>query len=74
MTTDTEESAYAFSFAINDDHAAYLTRQLIAFNQPHASPLWQRPPSPPAPLQLYAQDTAGAIIGGVIGRTNAIPE
>jgi GNAT superfamily N-acetyltransferase len=74
MATDAEEPAYTFSFAINDDWAAYLTQQLIAFNQPHASPLWQHPPYPPAPLQLYAQDTADTIIGGVIGRTNAIPE
>jgi ribosomal protein S18 acetylase RimI-like enzyme len=40
MATDAEEPAYAFSFAVNDDWAAYLTQQLIAFNQPHASPLW----------------------------------
>jgi ribosomal protein S18 acetylase RimI-like enzyme len=74
MATDAEEPGYAFSFAVNDDWAAYLTQQLIAFNQPHASPLWQHPPYPPAPLQLYAHDAAGTITGGVIGRTNAIPE
>jgi GNAT superfamily N-acetyltransferase len=74
MATDAEESVYAFSFAVNDERAAYLMQQLIAFNLPHASPLWQHPPHPPAPLQLYAQDAAGTVIGGVIGRTNAIPE
>jgi len=30
MVTDAEESVYAFSFAVNDERAAYLMQQLIA--------------------------------------------
>jgi ribosomal protein S18 acetylase RimI-like enzyme len=74
MAIRAEDPSYAFSFAIDDDRAAYLIQQLIDFNQPHASQLWQRPPQPSAPLHIYALDTSDALIGGVIGRTNAIPE
>jgi GNAT superfamily N-acetyltransferase len=73
MATHTEDQ-YAFSFAVNDERAAYLTQQLIEFNQPHTSPSWQHPPQPQAPLHIYAHDTSDVLIGGLIGRTNAIPE
>jgi hypothetical protein len=62
MTTDAEESAYTFSFAINDDQAAYLTQQLIAFKQPHASPLLLHLAEKEAGRRLFRQwanDRAG---------------
>ncbi len=74
MATPAQDPEYAFSFAVDDDRAAYLTQQLIDFSQPHASPLWQHPPQPSAPLHIYALDISDALIGGVLGRTNSIPE
>ena len=74
MATDAASQQYTFSLDVNHERQAYVTEQLRAFNQSHTSPLWQAPPQAPAPLHIYILDGHGAVLGGLIGRTNAIPE
>ena len=74
MTTSAMNPSYTFSLAVNDDRADYVTRRLIELYQAHASPLWSNPPLSPAPLHIYATDASDSVIGGLIGRTNTIPE
>lgn len=40
----------------------------------HHYSAWDNPPHPRAPLQIYVIDMHEVIIGGLIGRTHAIPE
>jgi ribosomal protein S18 acetylase RimI-like enzyme len=65
---------YRFSLDIDDVHEDYVTAKLVEFNKPYASPLWQNPPHPRAPLQVYVTNADDVVIGGLIGRTHAIPE
>ena len=74
MSEGSAPDSYRFSCDIDAAREEYVTTRLIAFNKPHASPLWQNPPPPPAPLQVYVTDTHERVIGGLIGRTHAIPE
>jgi GNAT superfamily N-acetyltransferase len=74
MTTSATNPEYTFSLAVDDDRADYVTNRLIEFYQAHASPLWSHPPHSPAPIHSYAMDAADSVIGGLIGRTNTIPE
>lgn len=48
-----------------------ITRRLVAFNQTHA-PANNGAPEP-EPLHIFAYDAANHLIGGLTGRTNAIP-
>jgi ribosomal protein S18 acetylase RimI-like enzyme len=74
MTTAAEEPKYTFSLAIDGDRAEHVTNRLIEFYQAHASPLWSHPSHHPAALHVYAMDASDTLIGGLIGRTNTIPE
>lgn len=65
---------YQFSIEIDEAREEYVTTKLVEYNKPFASPLWDNPPHPRAPLQIYVTDTQGIIMGGLIGRTHAIPE
>lgn len=69
-----ENKKYSFSDEPDEAREDYVTNKLIEFNQPHASPLWKNPPQPRAPLHVYAADAQGGVVGGLIGRTNAVPE
>jgi len=73
MTEVSAPDSLRFSFDVDAAHEDYVTTRLVEFNKPFASPFWQNPPQPRAPLQIYVTDTHEGIIGGLIGRTNAIP-
>jgi hypothetical protein len=64
----------AIQFTTTIDEAAEdeLTQRLIAYNTAHTASQ-PTPPQQPQPLHLFARDAAGALIGGLIGRTRAIP-
>ena len=63
---------YIFDHQVNEEREEFVTAQLVAFNEAHttAHPV---EPHEAQPLHLYALDTTGAIRGGLIGRTHAIP-
>ena len=73
MTEVSAPDSLRFSFDVDAAHEDYVTTRLVEFNKPFASPVWQSPPQPRAPLQIYVTDTHEGIIGVLIGRTNAIP-
>ena len=58
----------------NEEYAEYVTNRLKDFNKSRESPLWQNPPQPQAALQIFILDDNNSVKGGLIGRTNAIPE
>jgi ribosomal protein S18 acetylase RimI-like enzyme len=74
IPTSTESQQYTFSLDANEQRQEYISNSLRAFNQPHVSPLWQARPQPQAPLQIYVLDDHSAVLGGLTGRTNSIPE
>lgn len=74
MSVNIEESKYTFSHEPNAEQAAYVTNKLIDFNRSRQSSLWQNPPHPQTPLQIFILDNNGSVIGGLIGRAHAIPE
>lgn len=69
-----ELSQYSFDFEPNEERSKYVTDRLIEFNQTRESPLWSNPPQASAPIQIFALDAKGSVIGGLIGKTNEIPE
>ena len=74
MCADSALSRYSFVFEPSEDRAKYVTDQLIEFNRTRQSPLWSNPVQSSAPLQIFALDANGSVMGGLIGKTNAIPE
>jgi GNAT superfamily N-acetyltransferase len=74
MAQTSTHSPYSFTSELNPERAEYVTGQLRDFNRPRASPLWQAPPHPSAPLHLFVLDTEGLVIGGLTGQTHSIPE
>lgn len=74
MSTESARPSYTLSSELNSEHAAYVTSRLQEFNHMHASPLWQAPRQSAAPIQLYVLQEKDTVIGGLIGRTHAIPE
>lgn len=56
----------------NDDAAEAITQRLVAYNLAHAP---ARPAEPEAerPLHVFAYAETGELLGGLVGRTNAIP-
>jgi GNAT superfamily N-acetyltransferase len=72
---DALDSAPPFSFTltVSETWEAILTEELLAFNQHHAPTLALEPsPHAPEPLHVYALNTDGTLVGGVIGRTHII--
>jgi hypothetical protein len=49
-----------------------LTDRLTAFNLAHSPANWTAPKEPQA-VRVAGRDAVGALIGGLIGRTHAIP-
>jgi GNAT superfamily N-acetyltransferase len=64
---------YTLTLTVSATWEAALTEELLAFNQQHAPALaFEPPPQEPAPLHVYALNTAGTLIGGVVGRTHTL--
>jgi GNAT superfamily N-acetyltransferase len=74
MATNSKPFNYDFVFELSQKRAEYVTNKVIEFNRPKHSPLWENPSYPRIPLEIYVLDEKGGIIGGLIGRTNQIPE
>ena len=64
---------YTFTLTVNETWEAAITENLLACNRPHAPALAvEPPPHAPAPLHVYALNTVGTLVGGVVGRTHII--
>jgi len=74
MSVKTCNAKYTFSHQSSEEHAEYVTNQLAAFNKSSKSSLWQNAPQPQAALQIFILDGNSSVVGGLIGRTNTIPE
>ena len=74
MSASSEPSRCSFILELCEERSEYVINQLREFNRPRKSPLWLNPPQPSAPLQVYALDEKGSVVGGLVGRTNEIPE
>ena len=70
MSASSEQPKCSFSLELSAERSEYVVNQLRAFNRPRRSPLWSHPPQPGAPLEIYALDGEGAVVGGLIGQTN----
>lgn len=73
MTQEYPLDKYIFDHQVNEQREDFVTEQLVSFNLAHttAQPV---EPHEPLPLHLYALDATGAIRGGLVGRTHAIPQ
>jgi len=69
------QPAISFSHGVNTCYNETITARLIAMNKAHLATLPNREAVPPAaaPIEIYALDAEGTVIGGLIGRTNSIP-
>jgi ribosomal protein S18 acetylase RimI-like enzyme len=74
VTTNASQSKYTFVSEPDETRSEYVTNGLRDFNQTRQSPLWTNFPQASAPLEVYALDEAGSVVGGLVGVTNAIPE
>jgi GNAT superfamily N-acetyltransferase len=65
----------SFSHGENADHNEAITERLIAMNRGHLATLPIGEGASPAaePLEIYALDSEGAVVGGLVGRTHTIP-
>jgi ribosomal protein S18 acetylase RimI-like enzyme len=73
MTTEEHPNQYIFDHTINSEREAYLTNQLVAFNQANTGALPLEPVAP-LPMQISILDASGRVLGGLIGRTHSIPQ
>lgn len=64
---------YIFDHQVNEQREDFVTEQLVSFNLAHTTAQTVEPHEP-LPLHLYALDATGAIRGGLVGRTHAIPQ
>ncbi|GLV60608.1 N-acetyltransferase [Dictyobacter sp. S3.2.2.5] len=73
MNQDILRDQYVFDHTVSEQRENYLTNQLIAFNQTHSTAL---PVERVGPLQLQISllDRTGKLLGGLVGRTHAIPQ
>ncbi|SRR5579885_3001821 len=72
MPEEEQQDDYIFDQAVNEQREDWLTSQLVAFNLAHSTALPIEHVEPSL-LQVYVLDRAGAVLGGVVGRTHAIP-
>ena len=63
---------YQFTSVPDDAAEEEITQRLVAYNLRHTA-TQPAAPHPPQPLQLFARDDSGALVGGVIARTHSIP-
>ena len=64
MPPDKDGLPFTFTDETDAVRAAYVTRQLQAFNRPRLPAESDR-----APLEIYALDGAGRVVGGLVGGT-----
>ena len=66
---------YVFEVDIDEARARYVGRRLQEFNEAHSGKTvsWNDPQFPPSPLHVFVLDRAGTLVGGLKGRTHAIP-
>jgi ribosomal protein S18 acetylase RimI-like enzyme len=72
MAEADSQHQYIFDQTISEQREDYITNQLVAFNQAQSTalPIGQHRP---LPLHLYALDQAGTVLGGLVGKTHALP-
>ncbi len=72
MNGENSQEQYIFDQTVDEQREDYVTSQLVAFNLAHSTalPVQQHDPFP---LHLYILDQAGTVLGGLTGRTHAIP-
>ena len=64
---------YTVTLTESEAWEAAITEELLAFNRQYAPAIAVAPPPhPPAPVHVYALNSVGTLIGGVIGRTHTI--
>lgn len=73
MTSQEDSDGYVIDHSIDTLREEYITNQLVAFNQAHTTAR-ATPQTDPSPLQISLLDVSGRMVGGVIGRTNSIPQ
>ncbi|HEY7356987.1 MAG TPA: GNAT family N-acetyltransferase [Ktedonobacterales bacterium] len=72
MPEEEQQDGYVFDQTVSEQREDWLTDQLVAFNLAHSTALPGEHVEA-APLHVYALDRAGAVLGGIVGRTHAIP-
>ena len=72
MADKVNQNEYVFDSTVSEQREDYITDKLIAFNQNHRT-AFSIEHTEPAPLHLYLLDQSGNILGGLVGRTHAIP-
>jgi len=71
MAEAKNQDRYTFDHSIDAQRENYITDQLVAFNLTHSTtPVGEYEP---LPLHIYVSDQAGSTLGGLVGRTHAIP-
>jgi ribosomal protein S18 acetylase RimI-like enzyme len=73
MTSQEDAYGYVIDHSIDTQREEYITNQLVAFNRTHTTAL-ATPPITPSPLQVYVLDALRRTVGGLIGRTNSVPQ
>lgn len=63
---------YHLTSAPDDAAEEEIIHRLVAYNLRHTA-TQPAAPQPPQPLQLFARDDSGALVGGLIARTHSIP-
>ena len=64
---------YHLTSAPDDAAEEEITQRLVAYNLAHTASEAAAPQEEPRPLQFFAYDPSGALVGGLIARTHSIP-
>src|SRR5579862_8099071 len=72
VTSAANQDQYVFDQSDDEQRATYVTDQLVTYNLAHSTALPGEHPDY-LPLHLYVLDRAGTVVGGVLGRTHALP-
>lgn len=74
MSDSSAQSRCSFILEVSEERSDYITDKLREFNRSKTSQRSSIPTQPSASLEIYALEDEGSIVGGLIGRTNEIPE
>ena len=72
MEREANQEHYTFDSTVNEEREDYITKGLVAFNLAHSKAYTDEQYSP-QPLHLYVLNSAGTVLGGLVGRTHSIP-
>jgi hypothetical protein len=72
LSASSEPSGCSFVLELDEERFEYVANELREFNRSRKSPLWLDPPELSAPLQVYALDESGSVVGGLVGRTKEL--